>query len=254
MIVVEGRPFLAWTQPNKGSPDDEDGAVGPDDDPDTIREALGLRPVTGAKGHKRACVMVDSKVWCYASPSATCVVGKFWESLEAAPESFHDADLAGATMQVNAILDRLREAKQPGSALSFLLVENALSCWRGRSRRSGPMTTRTSSGRLLDSATTPVSHRCGGRATGRMKAPTPSVQWSATEVARTPVSTPLTRAETTRRRRTRAAGSDHPGVRIAPGTLPSPPLSGPAADVLARRHEARPLARQRPRDRPRRPL
>jgi hypothetical protein len=123
VIIAAGRPFLAWTRPSNIGPE-EDGAIGPDHDPETIGKALRL--AIGAGGHKRSWVMLDHKVWCYASPRGDCIVSKFWESLEADAESFHDTDLAGATLQVNAILDGLRQAKEPPGAPSFILVENAL--------------------------------------------------------------------------------------------------------------------------------
>jgi hypothetical protein len=124
VIVVDGRPLLAWTQPSTAGPD-ADGAIGPDDDPDAIRQALRLKPAKGAAGHKRSWIMVDHKVWCYASPAGDCVVSRFWESVEAAG-SFYDADLERATREANTILDELREAKGRRSELSFILVENAL--------------------------------------------------------------------------------------------------------------------------------
>jgi hypothetical protein len=123
VIIVEGRPLLAWTQPSSDGPN-EDGAIGPDDDPDTIRRALRLKSEKPA--HKRSWVIIVRKIWCYASPAGDCVVAKFWDTLDVVARSFHDPDLAGATMQVNAILDKLREAKDPRSELSFILVENAL--------------------------------------------------------------------------------------------------------------------------------
>lgn len=124
VVIVEGGPLLAWTQPSKAGPA-EDGAVTPDDHPDTIRKALRLK-AGAASGHKRSWVMLDHKVWCYASPRGDCVVSKFWESLEAREDSFHDPYLSKVTREVNAILDKLREADDSRGALSFVLVENAL--------------------------------------------------------------------------------------------------------------------------------
>lgn len=125
VIIVEGRPLLAWTQPSKAGPD-EDGVITPDDHPDMIRKALRLTSAAAAAGHKRSWVMVNHKVWCYASPAGDCVVSKFWESLDATEGSFYDPDLAEVTREVNAILDKLREAKDSTRGLSFILVENAL--------------------------------------------------------------------------------------------------------------------------------
>ena len=124
VIVVEGGPLLAWTEPSKVGPD-EDGAIGPDDHPGTIRKALRLK-AKRAGGHKRSWVMLDHKVWCYASPAGDCVVSKFWESLDATEGSFHDPYLAEVTREVNAILDKLREAKGSDRGLSLISVENGL--------------------------------------------------------------------------------------------------------------------------------
>jgi hypothetical protein len=123
VIVVEGRPLLAWTQPSKVGPD-EDGAISPDDHPDTIRKALRLKRMAAA-GHKRSWIMVGHKVWCYASPKGDCIVSGFSEP-DATEGSFYDPDLAKVTREVNAILDRLREAKGSRRGLAFILVENAL--------------------------------------------------------------------------------------------------------------------------------
>jgi hypothetical protein len=70
--------------------------------------------------------MSGRKVWCYANPRGDCVVSKFWESLDATEDSFHDPYLAEVTREVNAILDKLREAKDPRGGLSLISVENAL--------------------------------------------------------------------------------------------------------------------------------
>ena len=121
VIVVEGRPLLAWTQPSRVGPD-EDGAIGPDDDPDTIRQALRLK---GAAAEKRSYVVSDHRACCYKSPAGDCVVSKFGESVEA-PGSFYDPDVARSTKEANGILDKLREAKDSDSELSFILVERAL--------------------------------------------------------------------------------------------------------------------------------
>jgi hypothetical protein len=126
LIVVEDRPFLAWTQPSRVGPD-QDGAIGPDHDPDTIRQALRLKVEEVARGKKRSYILGTSgTVYCYPSQRGGCVIDKFWESLDAATGSFHDADMAEATLQVNAVLDRLKEARDPGRGLSFISVENAL--------------------------------------------------------------------------------------------------------------------------------
>jgi hypothetical protein len=121
VIVVEGRPLLAWTQPSRVGPD-EDGAIGADDDPDAIRQALRLK---GAAGVKRSYNVTDYQALCFGSPKADCVVDKFWETVETTG-SFYDADLARATTEVNETLGKLREAKDPHRELSFIVVENAL--------------------------------------------------------------------------------------------------------------------------------
>lgn len=121
VIVLEGRPLLAWTQPSRVGRD-EDGAIGPDDDPDTIRQALRL---TGAKAVKRTWAVHGNDAACWADPANNCVVSKFGELVEP-PGSFYDADVARATREVNGILDKLREAKDPDRELSFIVVESAL--------------------------------------------------------------------------------------------------------------------------------
>lgn len=136
VIVVDGRPLLAWTQPRRVCPD-EDGVIGPDHDPDTIRQALRLKPGKGGTGHRRSWIMVSQKVWCYANPAGNCVVGRFWEPVDE-EGSFHDADLAGATKEINAILDALGEVQDRRGELSFILVENALLLMRTEPAMVGP--------------------------------------------------------------------------------------------------------------------
>jgi hypothetical protein len=122
VIVVQGRPLLVWTHPSGVGPD-EGATIGPDDDPDTIGQALGLKLAKGAL--KREYVLSDHLAVCSKGKTNSCVVDKFWESVEPAG-SFYDAELARATKEANAILDGLREAKPPGKELSFIVVESAL--------------------------------------------------------------------------------------------------------------------------------
>jgi hypothetical protein len=123
VIVVLGGPMLVWIQPGKGGPN-EDGAVGPNDDPETIRQAFGLTATKGAK--KLDYTMTGPhEVVCFTSNVSKCVVSKFWEPV-GTTGSFYDADLARATREANAILDGLRAATGPRRELSFIVVGNAL--------------------------------------------------------------------------------------------------------------------------------
>ncbi len=136
VIVVERRPLLAWTLPSRVGPD-EDGAVGPSHDPDTIRQALRLKAGKGGTGHRRSWIMVDKKVWCYANPAGNCVVSRFWEP-DAEEGSFHDADLAAATKEINATLDAIRAIKDRRGEPSFVSVDDALLLVRTEPATVGP--------------------------------------------------------------------------------------------------------------------
>lgn len=119
VIAVGGGPLLAWTQPSKAGPDE--GTIGPDDDPATIRQALRVKP--GGGGKKRTYV-IDPKTKiaiCFESSAADCVRSLFWNSVDTAAE----ADLQDATRKVNAVLDGLRHTKGRGE-LSFVVVDSAL--------------------------------------------------------------------------------------------------------------------------------
>jgi hypothetical protein len=124
VIVANGAPFLAWTQPSRVGPD-EDGAITPDDDPDTIRRALGLKMESAArkKPKPRAYIIHSGTVVsCYPSDTRGCVISKFWESLDVKDGSFHDDDMADATLKLNKILDGVSPDRNP----SFLAIGGAL--------------------------------------------------------------------------------------------------------------------------------
>lgn len=125
-IVAMNRPFLAWTTPSSTGPD-EPGTIGPNDDFDAIKAALGLTAELPAKPHKRSWIMGGNHIiYCFASPKGDCVVTSLWEASDEAAMSFHDADLARATKEINAILAGIKEKKDPGRNLSFIVVENRL--------------------------------------------------------------------------------------------------------------------------------
>ncbi|WP_211882874.1 hypothetical protein [Pseudarthrobacter albicanus] len=126
-IVVENRPFLVWTEPGSTGPD-ESGAIRPDDDPQTVRRALGLKQEKPAHPHKRSWLMGPTHIiYCYANPAADCIVTSLWEpSVGMETKSFYDANLDSATKEINRILAGIKEKKQPGRDLSFIVVENRL--------------------------------------------------------------------------------------------------------------------------------
>ncbi len=60
---------------------------------------------------------------CYASPDSYQTVTKFWESTELT--DFHDAELAKATKEINAILGKIEKSnKDPKRKLSFIRFKN----------------------------------------------------------------------------------------------------------------------------------
>lgn len=64
----------------------------------------------------------DGKMNCCASEKSTCNVSKLWEVSAVAP--FHDAELARATKEINAILTTARRSNRtPGRELSFVQIE-----------------------------------------------------------------------------------------------------------------------------------
>jgi hypothetical protein len=105
-IIVEGRPLLAWTQPSRGGPD-EDGTIGPDHDPDTIRRALRLKSEIWGTGvpwplpHKRSYILVSPPphVYCYASPIDNCFP-------KGCPLNPGQVDAAGTSNSTNVRLTR----------------------------------------------------------------------------------------------------------------------------------------------------
>jgi hypothetical protein len=62
---------------------------------------------------------------CYRSPLATQTVTRLWESTELT--DFHDAELANATREINAIFGGLeKKNKDPKRKLSLIEFENRL--------------------------------------------------------------------------------------------------------------------------------
>jgi hypothetical protein len=66
---------------------------------------------------------------CFKDPASFQTVEKLWEAQEFT--SFHDARLAKATTQINAILSRVdKNNKDPERSLSFIQFQNRLLlCW-----------------------------------------------------------------------------------------------------------------------------
>jgi hypothetical protein len=65
----------------------------------------------------------DGKINCYASPTSTCTVTEFWETGELT--GFHDAELAHATKEINAILSEIKKSNtDPKRELSFIQFKN----------------------------------------------------------------------------------------------------------------------------------
>ena len=70
-----------------------------------------------------AWTVKDGKVNCYGSPSATCTVSGLWEAKELT--SFHDAQLAQTTKEINAILSKIEKGnKDPERRLSFIKFQH----------------------------------------------------------------------------------------------------------------------------------
>ncbi len=77
---------------------------------------------TGAVG-KYAWIMSGNYVYCYKSTAGGQDVGKLWEVAELS--EFHDAELAQATREINAILARLeRGNRDPERKLSLIEYKN----------------------------------------------------------------------------------------------------------------------------------
>jgi hypothetical protein len=68
---------------------------------------------------------------CFASPDSYQTVTNLWESTELT--DFHDAELAKATKEINAILGGIEKSnKDPGRKLSFIRFKNQrLLVWAG---------------------------------------------------------------------------------------------------------------------------
>ena len=65
----------------------------------------------------------DGKVNCYASPTSKCTVSGLWEADELT--GFHNAELAQATKEINAILSQIKRGNgDPKRELSFILFKN----------------------------------------------------------------------------------------------------------------------------------
>jgi hypothetical protein len=61
----------------------------------------------------------DGKINCFSSQSSTCTVSGLWQANELT--SFHDAELAQATKEINAILSKIEKGnKDPQRELSFI--------------------------------------------------------------------------------------------------------------------------------------
>src|SRR3974390_1099701 len=73
------------------------------------------------------CDTVD----CFRSPRSNQCVANLWEATE--PTPFHDADLAKATKQINAILSEIEKSnKDPKRKLSIIQFQNRhLLVWAG---------------------------------------------------------------------------------------------------------------------------
>lgn len=136
LIIVDSRPFLAWTQPSRGGPR-ETGALGPDAKPATLAQALQLdatgdrrrrpRPPRPPRPKKRSYIIGGSgHVYCYPNDRGGCVLSRLWESAAVKAGSFHDSAMAEATVQVNAILDFVGEGKDPSRSPSFIVIGGAL--------------------------------------------------------------------------------------------------------------------------------
>jgi len=66
-----------------------------------------------------AWTVKDKKINCYRSEANTCNVSALWET--DALTSFHDAELAQATTEINAILDEIAEGnRDPERELAFI--------------------------------------------------------------------------------------------------------------------------------------
>ena len=65
----------------------------------------------------------NGKVICYASKTSKCTVSGLWEAAELT--GFHDAELAQATKEINAILSEIEKGnKEPERELSFIQFQN----------------------------------------------------------------------------------------------------------------------------------
>lgn len=65
----------------------------------------------------------DGKVCCFKDPAADQTLTKLWETVELT--AFHDAELAQATKEINAILSEVEESnKDSKRKLSFIRFQN----------------------------------------------------------------------------------------------------------------------------------
>lgn len=72
---------------------------------------------------KYSWIMSGNYVYCYKHPWGGQDVAKLWET--AGLSEFHDAELASATREINAILSRLeRKNRSADRKLSFIEFEN----------------------------------------------------------------------------------------------------------------------------------
>lgn len=66
-----------------------------------------------------------TKVWCFADPQDNCSISPLWETTR--PSEFHDSDLAKATKEINAIINRIdRSNKDKERELCFIKVQDRL--------------------------------------------------------------------------------------------------------------------------------
>ena len=65
----------------------------------------------------------DGKINCFVSKEQKCTIIRLWEAAELT--SFHDAELAQATKEINAILSKIGKGnKDPERELSFIQFQN----------------------------------------------------------------------------------------------------------------------------------
>jgi hypothetical protein len=82
------------------------------------------KPKPKPKPKKYTWILSPSGMLCHVDSAGGQTVSGLWEAGES---SFHDADLARATKEINGILGQLEESNEdPGRQLGFIEVENRL--------------------------------------------------------------------------------------------------------------------------------